>query len=94
MIRAECLISKGGINAIRWARAQGCPARRPDGIFVTPFEQGEIGPELFRAACEMGPEGLVSKRRDRPYQASRSKHWLKIKDRKHPATSRAMKAFG
>ena len=32
-------------------------ARRPDGIFVAPFEQGEIGPDLFRAACDMGPEG-------------------------------------
>ena len=29
-------------------------ARRPDGIFVNPFEQGEIGPELFRKACEFG----------------------------------------
>src|ERR1700756_2280090 len=28
-------------------------ARRPDGIFVAPFEQGEIGPDLFRAACGM-----------------------------------------
>ena len=37
--------------------------RRPDGIFVAPFEQGEIGPDLFRAACDMGLEGLVSKRR-------------------------------
>jgi len=40
--------------------------RRPDGIFVAPFEQGKIGPELFRAACNMGLEDLVSKRRDRP----------------------------
>jgi bifunctional non-homologous end joining protein LigD len=37
-------------------------ARRPDGMFVAPFEQGEIGPDLFRAACNMGLEGLVSKR--------------------------------
>jgi bifunctional non-homologous end joining protein LigD len=29
-------------------------ARRPDGIFVAPYEQGEIGPDLFRAACTMG----------------------------------------
>ena len=29
-------------------------ARRPDGIFVAEFEQGEIGPDLFRAACRMG----------------------------------------
>jgi ATP-dependent DNA ligase len=45
-------------------------ARRPDGIFVAPFEQGEIGPDLFRAACNMGLEGLVSKRRDRPYRGA------------------------
>lgn len=68
-------------------------ARRPDGIFVAPFEQGEIGPDLFRAACNMGLEGLVSKRRDRPYQAGRSKHWVKVKNRKHPAMSRVMESF-
>jgi hypothetical protein len=45
-----------------------------EGVFVAPFERGEIGPDLFRAACRMGLEGLVSKRQDRPYQAGRSKH--------------------
>jgi bifunctional non-homologous end joining protein LigD len=65
-------------------------ARRPDGIFVAPFEQGEIGPDLFCAACNMGLEGLVSKRRDRPYQGGRSKHWIKVKNRTHPAMSRVM----
>jgi bifunctional non-homologous end joining protein LigD len=25
--------------------------RRPDGIFTGSFEQGEIGPDLFRHAC-------------------------------------------
>jgi bifunctional non-homologous end joining protein LigD len=34
-------------------------ARRPDGIFVAPFEHGEIGPDLYRAACRMGLEGIV-----------------------------------
>jgi bifunctional non-homologous end joining protein LigD len=47
-------------------------ARRPEGIFVSDFEQGEIGPDLFRKACEFGLEGLVSKRRDSPYRAGRS----------------------
>ena len=65
-------------------------ARRPEGIFVNPFE---IGPDLFRAACQMGLEGLVSKRRDRPYQAGRSKHWIKVKNRSHPAMSRVMESF-
>ena len=32
-------------------------ARRPDGIFVAPFEQGEIGPDLYRAACRMALKG-------------------------------------
>ena len=65
-------------------------ARRPDGIFVAEYEQGEIGPDLFRKACEFGLEGLVSKRRDRPYQAGRSKHWIKVKNRKHPAMERVL----
>ena len=67
--------------------------RRPDGIFVAPFEQGEIGPDLFRADCDMGLEGLVSKRRDRPYQGGRSKHWVKVKNREHPAMYRVMDAL-
>jgi bifunctional non-homologous end joining protein LigD len=33
-------------------------ARRPDGIFVAPYETGEIGPDLYRAACNMGLEGM------------------------------------
>jgi bifunctional non-homologous end joining protein LigD len=68
-------------------------ARRSDGIFVAPYEAGEIGPDLFRAACRMGLEGMVSKRADRPYRAGRSKDWVKVKNRKHPAMDRAMDSF-
>jgi ATP-dependent DNA ligase len=38
-------------------------------------------------------EELVSKRRDRPYQGGRSKYWVKIKNRNHPAMTRVMDAF-
>jgi ATP-dependent DNA ligase len=65
-------------------------ARRPEGVFVNPFERGELGPDLFRAACNMGLEGLVSKRRDQPDQAGRSKHWVKVKNRSHPAMEREL----
>jgi ATP-dependent DNA ligase len=41
----------------------------------------------------MGLEGLVSKRRDRPYQGGRSKHWVKVKNRKQAAIGRVMEAF-
>jgi bifunctional non-homologous end joining protein LigD len=72
---------------MRKANLQRLLARRPEGIFINDFEQVEIGPDLFRAACGMGLEGLVSKRRDRPYQGGRSKHWVKVKNRQHPAMS-------
>jgi hypothetical protein len=62
-------------------------ARRPDGIFLSDFEQGEIGPDLPRKACEFGLEGLVSKHRDRPYQGARSKH-------QEPETSRLRSGDG
>jgi bifunctional non-homologous end joining protein LigD len=64
-------------------------ARRPEGIFVSDFEQGEIGPDLFRHACLMGLEGLVSKHRDRAYRAGRSPNWVKIKNPTAPAMLRA-----
>jgi bifunctional non-homologous end joining protein LigD len=68
-------------------------ARRVDGIFLSDFEQGEIGPDLFRHACLMGLEGLVSKRRESTYRPGRSPNWIKVKNRKHPAMSRVMDTF-
>jgi bifunctional non-homologous end joining protein LigD len=68
-------------------------ARRPEGIFLSEFAQGEIGPDLFRKVCEFGLEGLVSKHRDRPYRGGRQKHWIKVKNRKHPAMNRVMESF-
>src|SRR4029079_19370329 len=67
-------------------------ARHVDGIFLSEFEQGEIGPDLYRHACLMGLEGLVSKHKDRPYRAGRSPHWIKVKNRQHPPMSRGMES--
>jgi ATP-dependent DNA ligase len=58
------------------------------------FEQGEIGPDLFRHACLLGLEGLVSKLKDRPYRPGRSPNWVKVKNRKHPAFGRVIDQFG
>jgi ATP-dependent DNA ligase len=66
---------------------------RPEGIFINPFEVGEIGQDLFRKACEFGLEGLVSKHSDRPYRGGRQKHWIKVKNRKHPAFERVRESF-
>ena len=56
-------------------------ARRVDGIVLSEFEQGEIGPDRLRHARLMGLEGMVSKHHDRPYRAGRSPHWMKVKNR-------------
>jgi len=79
--------------SMRKANLERLLARRPEGLFVNPFERGEIGPELFRAACRMGLEGLVSKRQDRPYRGGRSKDWLKVKNREHLAMARVMESY-
>jgi bifunctional non-homologous end joining protein LigD len=68
-------------------------ARRPEGIFISQYEQGEIGPDLFRQACKFGLEGLVSKHKDRPYRAGRSPNWIKVKNRSHPAMERVKESF-
>jgi bifunctional non-homologous end joining protein LigD len=41
----------------------------------------------------MGLEGL-SKHRGRPYHAGRSKHWIKVKNHRHPAMEQVMETFG
>jgi bifunctional non-homologous end joining protein LigD len=39
------------------------------------------GAEVWKAACRMGLEGLIAKRRDTPYVNGRSDTWLKLKCR-------------
>jgi bifunctional non-homologous end joining protein LigD len=46
------------------------------------------GPTLFKHACAMGLEGIVAKRRDRPYRSGRSPDWIKVKNPDAPAATR------
>ncbi len=69
-------------------------ARRVDGIFLSDFEQGEIGPDLFRHACLMALEGMVSKNRESTYRGGKFRHWIKVKNRAHPAFARMRDQFG
>jgi bifunctional non-homologous end joining protein LigD len=47
-------------------------------IRLSDHVQGQ-GPEFFRQACELGVEGIVSKRANAPYRSGRGRDWLKIK---------------
>ena len=37
------------------------------------------GQKMFEHACEMGLEGVISKRMDAPYRSGRSESWIKVK---------------
>jgi bifunctional non-homologous end joining protein LigD len=79
--------------SMRKAKLSRLLARRIDGIFLSDFEPGKIGPDLFRHACLMGLEDLVSKYRERPHHAGRSTHRVKVKNRQHAAFSRIQDQF-
>jgi bifunctional non-homologous end joining protein LigD len=48
----------------------------------------EDGTIVYREACRLGCEGIVSKRLGSPYRSGRSSHWLKIENPKAPAVKR------
>src|SRR5262249_47799074 len=43
---------------------------------------------VFRHACKLGFEGIVSKRLGSPYRSGRSRDWLKMKNQNAPAVKR------
>ena len=43
---------------------------------------------MFEHACKLGLEGIVSKRRDLPYNSGRSPNWIKSKNPNAPAVKR------
>jgi bifunctional non-homologous end joining protein LigD len=61
-----------------------------DGIRLCEHIEGADGAVVFRAACSMGLEGIVAKRRDSRYHSGRSRDWIKVKNMAHPAIERAM----
>jgi ATP-dependent DNA ligase len=48
----------------------------------------EPGDVVFRHACRLGLEGIVSKRLGSRYVSGRSRYWVKSKNPKHPAVKR------
>jgi bifunctional non-homologous end joining protein LigD len=62
--------------------------RRPDlGIVLNEHYEGD-GEIIFKHACKLGCEGIVSKRLGSPYRSGRSPHWVKIKNPAAPAVKR------
>jgi bifunctional non-homologous end joining protein LigD len=57
------------------------------GIRYCEHDDGD-GETLFRAACRMGLEGIVSKRAQSRYRSGRCKSWVKTKNKRAPGYMR------
>jgi bifunctional non-homologous end joining protein LigD len=62
------------------ALADIVPPGSTDMVRYSDHQQGR-GPDVLRYICQYGLEGIVSKRRDRPFRPGRSADWLKVKCR-------------
>ena len=56
-----------------------CGAPSPESPLRYSDHVAGSGPEFYAQACTLGVEGIVSKRRDAPYDAGPAKSWLKVK---------------
>ena len=63
--------------------------RSSDGIQYVEHAEGH-GDKLYAAACKLGLEGIVSKKLNAPYCSGPSRTWIKVKNPKAPAATRAI----
>jgi len=66
-------------------------ARKPIAIVLNEHTDEE-GATVFRHACKMGLEGIVSKRVPAPYRSGPCRDWLKAKNPESPAMLPAREA--
>jgi len=60
---------------------------RNDGMRFSEHLDGD-GAIVFKHACKLGLEGVVSKRRDLPYRSGRCRGWIKVKNPASPTVLR------
>jgi len=70
---------------VRKARAGPILANAGSGLRRNEHDDGEL---VFRHACNLGLEGIVSKRLGSRYRSGRSPDWLKMKNPAAPAMKR------
>lgn len=74
---------------IRRATLTGLLRKARPGIRLSEHLDGD-GETIFRHACALGAEGIVAKRRDRPYRSGRCADWVKVRNPDAPAATRIM----
>ena len=65
--------------------------RSHGGIQYVEHAEGH-GEKMFAAVCDLGLEGIVSKKLNAPYRSGPSRAWIKVKNQKAPAATRILEA--
>ena len=65
--------------------------RSRGGIQYVEHAEGH-GEKMFAAVCDLGLEGIVSKKLNAPYRSGPSRAWIKVKNQKAPAATRILEA--
>ena len=73
---------------VRKATLTSVIAKAGAGIRFNEHLECDDGEIVFRHACKLGLEGIVSKRKDATYRSGRSSDWLKTKNPNAPAVRR------
>jgi bifunctional non-homologous end joining protein LigD len=73
---------------VRKATLASVLAKAGPGLRLNEHLEHEDGEVVFRHACKLGLEGIVSKRKGSPYRSGRSPDWLKMKNPEAPAVKR------
>jgi ATP-dependent DNA ligase len=73
---------------VRKATLASILAKAAPGLRLNGHLEHEDGDTVFRHACKLGLEGIVSKRKGSPYRSGRSPDWLKMKNPEAPAVKR------
>ena len=60
------------------------------GIQYVEHAEGGHGDRMFAAVCDLGLEGIVSKKINAPYRSGPSKSWIKVKNPKAAAATRVL----
>jgi bifunctional non-homologous end joining protein LigD len=73
---------------VRKATLASVVSKAGPGLRLNEHLEHEDGEVVFRHACKLRLEGIVSKRKDSPYRSGRSPDWLKMKNPAAPAVKR------
>jgi bifunctional non-homologous end joining protein LigD len=84
-IRRQPLIERK--KALEWVLR-----RSRDGVQYVEHTAGD-GEKMFEAVCDLGLEGIVSRRATSVYRSGPSKTWITVKNPKSPATRGADRTF-